>query len=74
MANKNVVSVLISKTVAPTKSIAKRILVQAGYTSRFGLVETPNNFRAPQSDQDATNFRTSKRRINGLKLIKGELS
>lgn len=76
MANKKpteIVSVLVPKELAHSKSIAKRILAQAGYTSRYGLTETPNHFRAPQSDQDATNFKTSKRRVNGLRVIKGEL-
>jgi hypothetical protein len=69
-----VVSVLVPKVLARSKAEAKRILAQAGYTARFGLVEMPNNYRAAQSVADAKNFRTDKRRRGGLRLIRGEKS
>jgi hypothetical protein len=68
-----IASVLIPKSDSVrTVGQAKRIAVRKGFTTRHGVIEQPNYFRVPQSDQPMKDFRTAKRKTNGVKLVKGE--
>ncbi len=70
---KEIAAILIPKSDSVrTASQAKRIAIQKGYLDTYGCTEGPGFFRLPQSDQDMHGFKTAKRRVNGIKTVRGE--
>lgn len=76
MANKKpteIASILIPKSPrVRTSSQAKRVALQKGFVVTHGCTEGPQFFRFPQSDQLMTDFKTAKRKANGVKIVKGD--
>lgn len=68
-----IASILIPKS-SSVRSIgqAKRVAAQMGYTDRHGVVEQANYFRIPQSDQPMKDFKTAKRKVGGVKIVRGK--
>jgi hypothetical protein len=72
---KEIAAALIPKSDSVrTVGQARRAALQKGFVTRYGCIEGPGYFRFPQSDQDMHGFKTAKRRVNGIKIVRGELS